>query len=166
MRLSTGWKWNCRAESSHNKENGAKAGGDPLDMVFFYNATPKEGTNEDTLPSQSIYRYRWKVPGISAPAAKQENKPVSSWVAGEKVFLKPPRMRCTTPWPIGIVTGVQSEQRLEVNGIPRHVSDVRRVPDQQLSDHLEEVSGSVTNVDKPRRTRHRPEFYGNNIYDT
>ena len=81
--------------------------------------------------------------------------------------MKPPRARCTTPWPIGMITGVQSEQRLEVNGIPRHVSDVRRVPDErQLENHSEEEHAGACPEDRPRRIRRRPDFYGNNIFDT
>ena len=76
--------------------------------------------------------------------------------------MKPPRARCTTPWPVGTVAGVQSQQRLEVNGIPRHVSDLRRVPGEETK--VEEEEDSVCRDERPRRERRRPTFFGNNIF--
>ena len=45
--------------------------------------------------------------------------------------MKPPVSRCTTPWGKGVVTEINSDNNVEVNGIPRHVADLRRVPDIQ-----------------------------------
>ena len=172
---------NAIVERNHRtiKRMAARACGDPLDMVFFYNATPREGIGEDTIPSERIFRYSWRVPGC-APSAEDRQERGGSWNPGEKVFVKPPRARCTTPWPVGTVTGVQSQQRLEVDGIPRHVSDLRRVPNKHTSDQVvEDSEGQVDResegqvaaeseclVGRPQRVCRRPSFYGNNIYDT
>ena len=61
---------------------------------------------------------------------------------------------CTTHWGKGIVTGVNSANNIEVDGVPRHILDVRPV--------VEEVpEGLTTNVEDeirqyPRRDRHTP----------
>lgn len=41
--------------------------------------------------------------------------------------MKPRDARCTTRWRKGIVTHVNSENNVSVDGMPRHVLDVRPV---------------------------------------
>lgn len=53
-------------------------------------------------------------------------KQLSCWTKG---FVKPPDARCTTRWKNGVVTAIPSERSAEVGGIPRHIADVRTVPD-------------------------------------
>ena len=50
------------------------------------------------------------------------------WKEGDKVFVKPPHARCTNPWTIGWITDVNSDLSVDINGVPRHASDVRCVP--------------------------------------
>ena len=47
------------------------------------------------------------------------------------MFVKPPVSRCTTHWGKRVVTEINLDNNVEVNGIPRHVADLRRVPDIQ-----------------------------------
>ena len=35
---------------------------DPLDMVFWYNAAPKEGTKLESVPSMQMFSYQWHCP--------------------------------------------------------------------------------------------------------
>ena len=46
---------------------------------------------------------------------------------GEEVWVKPPQARCTARWSRGLVTDVNSRNNISVNGVPRHIHDVRRV---------------------------------------
>ena len=46
---------------------------------------------------------------------------------GEEVWVKPRDARCTSEWRRGTVTDVHSSNNVSVNGIPRHILDVRRV---------------------------------------
>ena len=48
---------------------------------------------------------------------------------GDRVVVRPPAARCTTEWTPAEVTEVKSETNIEVDGIPRHVSDLRPAPD-------------------------------------
>ena len=46
---------------------------------------------------------------------------------GDRVWVKTPIGRCTSPYPRGRVTGVISPQNVLVDGMPRHVRDLRPV---------------------------------------
>ncbi|KAI0989337.1 hypothetical protein GJ496_005561 [Pomphorhynchus laevis] len=41
------------------------------------------------------------------------------------VYVKPSNAKCTTRWNKGVITALISKQTAEVNGIPRHVTDIR-----------------------------------------
>ena len=42
------------------KRMAARVGGDPLDMVFHYNTTPKEACSEESVPAVAVFTYRWR----------------------------------------------------------------------------------------------------------
>ena len=49
------------------------------------------------------------------------------------VFVKPSQqVRCTTRWPTGVVTGVVTTTKVEVDGMPRHIADCRQVSTEKL----------------------------------
>ena len=59
---------------------------------------------------------------------KQNDPAKGRWdVAGDEatVLVKPPEARCHTKYKLGTVTKVVSEQTMEVDGMPRHVRDLR-----------------------------------------
>ena len=146
------------------KRMAARANGDPLDMVFFYNVTPKEGIQSASLPSSSRYRYEWRIPCVAAEVLQDPEK--SEFKVGDRVFVKPPSGRCTVPWSLGVISGEQTAQRVEVDGVPRHVADLRSVPKHQPIDSAEEEDGeSQLSSERPKRIVRRPDFFGHNIYD-
>ena len=55
----------------------------------------------------------------------------SRYNVGDQVWVKPPGGSCTTKWALGKVTGVTSANNVSVDGMPRHVLDVRRVIDDE-----------------------------------
>ena len=154
---------NAIVERHHRtiKRMAARANADPLDMVFYYNVTPREGQRETTVPSNVLFQYKWRVPSVTLPKDKSKRNN-GKWHLGDNVFVKPPLTRCTSMWPVGVVTGVDSDQRVEVDGVPRHVADVRSVPN--AGDGVPDVESRRDQ--RPRRTTRRPDYYGNNIYDT
>ena len=101
---------------------------------------------------------------------------LSYYKIGDEVFVKPTVSRCTTPWSKGVVTKINSDNNVEVNGIPRQVA-LRRVPDIQAHEaagnpdpgadiKIALVAEPVPQVEaRPQRERRPPERYGNNIYD-
>ena len=59
---------------------------------------------------------------------------------GEEVWVKPPNARCTTQWQKGQVTGINSRNNISVDGMPRHILDIRRVilPSESVEEPVEE----------------------------
>ena len=49
------------------------------------------------------------------------------FTGGDKVWAKPPGSRCTSSWRQGEVTKVNSQHNIEIDVVPRHVYDVRKV---------------------------------------
>ena len=165
---------NSIVERNHRtiKRMAARTNGDPLDMVFYYNSTPKVGTREETVPSAGLHRYEWRMPGISATRSLRDSELDRRFACGEEVYVKPPAARCTSLWPKGRVTDQLTSRSVEVNGIPRHVGDVRRVPTEDNSSeedtdekHQGEEERIAEESVRPQRDRRRPDFYGNNVYD-
>ena len=69
--------------------------------------------------------------------AKLENsvKCVSKYNVGDVVVVKPPGTRCSTKWNRGQVTKV-GEYSIDVDGIPRHISDIRKLDEDDQEDEL------------------------------
>ena len=99
---------NSIVERNHRtiKRMAARTNGDPLDMVFFYNSTPKDGICEKTVPSACLHRYEWRVPGISATRSQRDCEGDGKFACGEEVYVKPPSARCTSLWPKGRITSL------------------------------------------------------------
>ena len=53
---------------------------------------------------------------------------------GQKVYVRPTLSRYTTKWTDGVVTHAGNRVTVEVNGIPRHVADVRTLPVNEMAD--------------------------------
>ena len=113
------------------KRMAARSNNSVLDMVHWYNTTPKYGTNSCTAPASMTYKYSLRVPTSSKESTIAIEDVDNRYKIGDEVFVKPPVSRCTTPWGKGVVTEINSDNNVEVNGIPRHVADLRRVPDIQ-----------------------------------
>ena len=105
------------------KRTAARANIDPLDAVFWYNLLPLEKENPDSVPS-SVLSYQWRFP---VPVAGVEENVVNGpFSVGERVYVKPPGARCVSEWREGKVTRVHSSTNVEVDGVPRHVGDLRK----------------------------------------
>ena len=106
------------------KARAVRAGADPLQIVFWYNLAAKEGVKDDSAPCASIFKYGWRHPHTQ-PC--EEEGVTSEFCVGDRVWVKPPSGLCTARWVQGRVTGVTSSSNVSVDGVPRHVSDLRRV---------------------------------------
>ena len=148
------------------KRMAARSNADVLDMVFWFNSSPKDGLNSSSVPSNQVFQYSWRLPGLQLddPVVEREG---GDFVVGDAVFVKPPDARCTTTWPIGIVTDESSGVSVEVNGIQRHLADLRKVPPEEFEDDDDdEFSVEMDPPVRPHRITRRPDFYGNNIHDS
>jgi transposase InsO family protein/ribonuclease HI len=136
-------KWNVRlrfraayrpagngiVERNHRtiKRMAARAGAQsPLKMVFWYNLAPTVAMDGSTTPSSQIFTYGWRHPSLQPPQPDNEN---AIFEVGDHVWVKPPDGRCTSRWTSGVVSKVTSRNNIEINGVPRHVLDLRRIVD-------------------------------------
>ena len=87
----------------------------------------------------------------------KEDSGAATVTVGEEVSVKPKDARCTSQWKRGTVTDVNSPNNVSVNGIPRHILDVRRVIRPVESSGEEEEQEDTAPV-RPRRQRKRPEW--------
>ena len=132
-----------------------RSGKSPIDAVFWYNVAPRYGQQPASVPQKSVATYEWRLPVMSVPPAEEGDCGDGRVQIGEEVWVRPGGARCTTRWGRGIVTGMNSANNIEVDGVPCHILDVRPV--------VEEVSEGLTaNVEEdeirqyPRRDRHAP----------
>ena len=160
------------------KRTAARSGCSPVEAVFWYNLAPLS-RDPDSAPSTILYRsgYKWRNPNAELPAAPPA-PPESDFQPGDLVFAKPDNARCSTQWPVGRVTGVLSDQAIEVNGVPRHVADCRPVKPRvhtprpkgceedgdSDSDTEDEGDDSKAAQKEPRRERRPPDRFIDSEY--
>lgn len=96
----------------------------PMEAVFWYNMAPRSGLEATTVPQRAVFRYEWRHP---SKISVGETKGTATINIGEEVWVEPPDAKCTSQWRKGKVTDVHSPNNLSVDGIPRHILDVRRV---------------------------------------
>lgn len=123
----------------------------PMEAVFWYNLAPRSGLDEATVPQRTVFRYEWRHPS-KVPTG--ETKGAATIKVGEEVWVKPPDAKCTSHWKRGTVTDVHSPNNISVDGIPRHVLDVRRVILPSESSEEERSEEEVQEVEiEPRRSQ-------------
>ena len=135
-------KWNVRpffraayrpsgngiVERNHRtiKSIAERGGITPMEAVFWYNMSPRVGQVEDSVPQRSVFCYEWRHPAVDPVVVEPVGEPEVVKL-GDEVWVKPPQARCTTQWGRGVVTEVNSGNNVSVDGMPRHVLDIRRV---------------------------------------
>ena len=149
------------------KSIAERGGIDPRMAVFWYNSTPRQGQNVESVPHLAIYRYEWRHPD-SVVEPLNLGQPASIRI-GDEVWVKPPDKRCTSLWKKGVVTNINSSNNVSVDNMPRHILDIRRVIDEEQQDSSDEVHsmGAIQSPSElhqdpepryPRRDRRPPEW--------
>ena len=110
------------------KARSVRTGADPLQVVFWYNLAAKDGLKGESAPCSNVFRYQWRHP-LAPPVSEEESE--SRFQVGDRVWVKPPAGLCTSRWTEGRVTGVTSGNNVSVNGMPRHVLDLRKIVDEE-----------------------------------
>lgn len=119
-----------------------KSGVNPMEAVYWYNMSPRNGQDESSIPHRAVYKYNWRHP--MTELCKDDDRVDEGQEklrVNDEVWVKPPNARCTSQWGRGQISKVVSRNTVEVDGIPRHVLDVRPV----VTGNVEEQSG----VDDP-----------------
>ena len=93
--------------------------------VFWYNMSPRAGQADNFVPRRTVFRYEWRHPAVQ-PELKDHDTETTVKV-GEEVWVEPADARCTALCQKGVVTAINSRNNISVDGIPRHILDVRRV---------------------------------------
>ena len=104
------------------------------EAVHRYNVTPRKGAVSEQAPAALAYgRAVRDLPVVlaSAPpveeAASNEPRGGAEWRPGDRVWTRRRGLdRCGDRSKPGVVTGVPSDQVVEVDGVPIHVRNVRR----------------------------------------
>ena len=161
------------------KRSVARSGKSVEMAVYWYNNSPR---CDGVVPIEEVSKYQVRIRG-EAGFRSSRSSSSSQFSVGDVVFVKPPNARCTTKWRTGKVTGVVSNQVVEVDGTNRHVADIRLLNhDERGDDMADEQQRDTVGVDwngmqcddpeagaddaddtqgnVPRRTRQPPERYG------
>ena len=97
-----------------------------LVSAHWYNSSPNHRVDCQSVPFEQILSYKPRCLG-DLPSSPPDSSFVD-YAEGMRVFVKPPNSRCTSEWHEGLETQDQRGLTVEVNGTPRHVSDLRHVP--------------------------------------
>ena len=111
------------------------------ECVFFYNANPK--SSDGISPAHSFFSRHFRFPFEKTCKEEIENAS-ADFLVGDRVYVKPHPMSCASKWCTGVVSKV-NPFNVEVDGIPRHISDIRlkdavdAVSDQGLDERCNDV---------------------------
>ena len=96
----------CKAipTATENNVSADKNGASQMDKIYSYPISVK-GLRKKNLPAKNDKNKRFRI--------------------ADKVWLKPPNVKCHTKWQPAIITQNASNQTAEVIGIPRHVKHIR-----------------------------------------
>ena len=121
------------------------------EAVHLYNVTPRDDESTGSAPANAVYRYEVVRRGERTSALKEppRERAQSRYAAGDQVWVKPPNARCHTKFSPGMVTGVLSEQAVEVNGMPRHVRDIRPREAGDTEEEGPDIQMDRTSEDEP-----------------
>ena len=112
----------------------ARRGGTVEEAVRVYNRTPRGplyAVPAEVMFGRSVTNPIVRKARVSEdyPGRVGENGNTSEgsrqYREGDRVVVKPPNARCDTRWSGGTVTKVNSPWNVDVNGVPRHIQDVR-----------------------------------------
>lgn len=87
--------------------------------------TPRKETEESSVPSNQLFRYRWRIP-FDGTVPTGDEAAESAFAVGDEVWVKLSPPSCTKQWMPGKVTRIVSKHTVCVDGTPRHVRDIRK----------------------------------------
>ncbi|KAG0726852.1 hypothetical protein GWK47_035774 [Chionoecetes opilio] len=103
----------------------ARKGCSVAEAVYRYNVMPR-GNDAASAPANQIFRYEVRLLGIDE--VRQQNQSADDqhrYSVGDRVWIRHPSRRCNSRSLEGTVTRLVSPQNVEVDGMPRHVRDLR-----------------------------------------
>ena len=121
-------------ERSHStvKTIAARKNCSIFEAVYWHNVTPKDDVSPCTAPADALHRYHIRIKGVEDNPNPEPEVTKGVYKKGDVVWDKNPRGKCTTKYSTGRVTEVISPQSVKIDGVPRHVKDLRLVIQTQL----------------------------------
>ena len=118
------------AERSHRsiKRIAARKRCTIQEAVYWYNVAPKDGIRSATAPANALYQYEVRVKGVDKISPLPAEFELEIYKKGDVVLIADWPNKCTSEWKTGIVTELVSPQTVCVDGVPRHVRDLRPFP--------------------------------------
>ena len=104
-----------------------------LEAVYWHNVTSKDDVSPCTAPADTLHRYYIRIKGVEDNPLPEPEVTKGMNEKGDVVWVMNPSGKCTTKYSSGRVTEVISPQSVKIDGVPRHVKDLRLVIQTQLS---------------------------------
>ncbi|KFD46672.1 hypothetical protein M513_12440 [Trichuris suis] len=126
------------------------------EAVYRYNLMPRDDCSAARAPANAIYRYTVRDREESSIHQTRQSTRCP-YAVGDSVWIRPHANRCDTRYDSGFVTRVISDQPVKVDGMPRHVRDIRHrtgTPGQPLRPVFDTSGHGVNEL---RVTRHEDE---------
>ena len=125
------------SERNHRsiKTIAARKGCTVAEAVYRYNVMPRSDEPASS-PADNLFNYASRVHDVDAETNSAEEQ--CRYSVGDKVWVRDPSRRCDVPSSLGTVTRIVSPQCLDIDGIPRHVRDLRLaiVQSQESEQHV------------------------------
>ena len=127
------------------KAMASRSGKSPLQVVFWVNRLPD---HTGLTPLEKLGKS-WSVflPNVTQSVSKEKLfDPVQMVLSpGDKVFVKPSNAKCISKWNLGTVTKLLSDNKVEVDGMPRHITHLRKMPVYHYQDSTDDVNLIINN---------------------
>ena len=113
-------------EGSHRsiKTIAARKNCSVLEVVYWYNVTPKGSLSSSASPVDVLHRYHIRVRNVDATCPPEPRITGGRYKKGDIVWVKTPHGRCTAKFGTRRITEVTSQQAVQVNRTPCHVKDL------------------------------------------
>ncbi|GFR89467.1 Pol polyprotein [Elysia marginata] len=115
--------------------------------------SPRNGQLDTAIPYKPVNCYEWMHPAVEGSGDCSDEQ--ANVKVGDEVWVKPPSAKCTQQWIRGEVTGVNSRNNVEVDGMPRHVLDIRPVISTEEVEIGPEISTEDEVIGRPCSQRQR-----------
>ena len=122
-------------ERSHRtvKTVAARKNCSVLEAVYRHNVTPKDDISPCTAPADALHRYHIQIKSVEDNPLPEPEVTKGMYEKGDVVWVKNPRGKCMKKYSTGRVTEVISPQSVKIDGVSRHIKDLRPVIQMQLS---------------------------------
>ena len=96
--------------------------------MYWYNFAEKDNVHGASAPTNTLYKYEVRIKGIDGILPLEPNPETGIYPKEDSVLGGTWPNKCASRWKTGTVTALVSPQMVCVDGMPRHVRDLRSFP--------------------------------------